>query len=97
MNLTNLLGIIAGTFTTIAFLPQVVRTWRTKSAEDLSLPTFSLFFTGVCLWLVYGLIRDDLPIILSNIVTLVLSGIVLGLMLVYRRRDRARRAPVKPG
>ena len=94
MDTTTLLGIVAGAFTTIAFLPQVIRTWRTKSAEDLSFSTFGLFFTGVCLWLIYGLLMEDLPIILSNIVTLILSGIVLGLMIRYRLRDRRRGHPI---
>lgn len=93
MNTTTLLGLLAGSLTTLAFLPQVLRTWRTKSAGDLSVGTFVLFCAGVSLWLVYGLLLQDLPIILSNIVTLVLASTVLMLLLRYRRAERrARRA-----
>lgn len=84
MSTVTVLGIVAGTFTTLAFFPQVLRTWRTKSAEDLSFGTFGLFFAGVCLWLLYGILMNDLPIILSNVVTLVLAATILGLMIRYR-------------
>jgi MtN3 and saliva related transmembrane protein len=71
------LGLTAGLLTTIAFLPQVIKTWKMRSAKDLSLSTFSLFFIGVTLWLVYGLILNDLPIILANLFTLIFAGILL--------------------
>ncbi len=90
MNPVTLLGIAAGILTTLAFLPQVIRTWRTKSAADLSFTTFILFCVGVVLWLCYGILLRDLPIILANGVTLVLAATVLGLMIRYRLRDRAR-------
>ena len=73
----QILGLTAGLFTTIAFLPQVIKTWRMRSAKDLSLSTFSLFFTGVMMWLIYGLFKQDLPVILSNLFTLVLAGVLL--------------------
>ena len=89
----TLLGLLAATLTTLAFLPQVIKTWRKKSAEDLSLGTFSMFCAGVSCWLAYGLLIGDLPIILANAVTLVLAGTVLVLALVYRRREeKASRA-----
>lgn len=71
------IGLVAAFLTTIAFLPQVIKTWRTRSAKDLSLGMFGIFTTGVFLWLVYGFMVDDLPIILANIFTLALSGIIL--------------------
>lgn len=86
MTFVTIIGLVAGALTTLAFLPQVVKTWRVKSAEDLSLGTFSMIFSGVALWLVYGLLTDDLPIILANVVTLGLVGTVLGLAIHYRRR-----------
>jgi MtN3 and saliva related transmembrane protein len=75
--MTQLLGLTAGLFTTIAFLPQVIKTWKMRSAKDLSLSTFSLFFTGVMMWLIYGFMKQDLPVILSNLFTLVLAGVLL--------------------
>lgn len=68
-----MIGVAAGALTTIAFLPQVIKTWRSRSAKGLSLGMFSIFCTGVSLWLVYGFLVGDLPIILANLVTLVLS------------------------
>jgi MtN3 and saliva related transmembrane protein len=75
--MTQLLGLTAGLFTTIAFLPQVIKTWKMRSAKDLSLSTFSLFFTGVMMWLIYGIMKQDLPVILSNLFTLILAGVLL--------------------
>ena len=85
MNLVTLLGLIAGTLTTFAFVPQVVKTWRTKSAEDLSVGTMSMICTGVFLWLLYGLLVGDVPIIAANAVTLVLVMTTFVLILIYRK------------
>ncbi|HUO88222.1 MAG TPA: SemiSWEET transporter [Rhizomicrobium sp.] len=73
----TLIGLAAAFCTTIAFLPQVVQTWRTRSTRDLSLPMFSVMTTGVFLWLVYGLAIGDVPLIAANGVTFVLSGTIL--------------------
>lgn len=87
MNPVALIGFVAGTLTTLAFLPQVIKTWRTKSSNDLSIGTLGMICTGVSLWLVYGLLIGDLPIIAANAVTLVLVASVFVLTLVYRKRD----------
>ncbi|MDX1667557.1 MAG: SemiSWEET transporter [Saprospiraceae bacterium] len=80
------LGLVAATLTTLAFLPQVIKTWKTKETKDLSLPTFSIFCTGVLLWLIYGLLIGNLPIILSNIVTFTLAFSILIMGFIYRNR-----------
>ncbi len=67
------LGILAGILTTVSFLPQVMKTWKSRSAKDLSLGMFLIFSLGIALWLVYGILINDLPVILANMVTLVLS------------------------
>ena len=77
MNTISLLGLVAGAFTTIAFLPQVIKTWKSRSAKDLSLGMFSIFTVGVGLWLTYGILIDDLPVILANVVTLMLASTLL--------------------
>jgi MtN3 and saliva related transmembrane protein len=69
----EIMGIIAGGLTTTSLVPQVVKTYKSRSAADLSLKMFSLFSLGVLLWLIYGFINKDLPLILANIVTLVLA------------------------
>lgn len=79
-----LLGLVAGALTTIAFIPQVVRTWKTKSAHDLSLGMYSILCTGVLLWLIYGVLIKDIPIILANAVTLSLALTILYFKLAYK-------------
>ncbi len=70
-------GFAAATLTTAAFVPQVLKTWKSKSAENLSLGMFLMFCTGVFLWLVYGLAHTDVPMIISNTVTFLLAMILL--------------------
>ncbi|MET4806897.1 SemiSWEET transporter [Limibacillus sp. MBR-115] len=80
----TLIGILAGSCTTLAFLPQAVKAWRSRSTRDLSLSMFLIFVTGVLLWLTYGLMIGDLPIILANSMTLLLAGSILLCKLIYR-------------
>ena len=77
------IGLGAAGCMTISFLPQVVRAWRTHSTADLSFLTFLVFTLGVLLWLVYGLILRDAPLIIANGITFVLSGTILYLKLRY--------------
>jgi MtN3 and saliva related transmembrane protein len=77
MNEVQLLGLAAGSCTTIAFLPQVIKTWKSGSAKDLSLGMFSFFCFGVLLWLVYGIMQHDIPVIAANLVTLILASTLL--------------------
>ena len=87
------IGMVAAVLTTIAYVPQVVKIYRTKSARDVSFRMFSLLATGVSLWLVYGIMMRSAPLIFANFVTLALSLTVLGLKIKY---ERARRARVEP-
>jgi MtN3 and saliva related transmembrane protein len=77
MDFTTLLGLIAGICTTIAFVPQLLKTWRTRSADDISAGMLITFEIGLLLWLVYGLLIGSSPVILANSVTLVLTFIIL--------------------
>ncbi|NET87288.1 MAG: hypothetical protein F6K45_04135 [Kamptonema sp. SIO1D9] len=86
MQYVTLIGLLAGTLTTIAFLPQVIKTWKSRSAQDISLGMFLLFCTGVFLWLVYGLLKQDLPVIVANCATLVLAGSILWMKLKFSRK-----------
>ena len=81
-------GLIAGFLTTIAFVPQVVQIWRTKSTKDVSLPAFLAFTLGVALWTVYGWMNRELPIVIWNAVTLVLALAIVAMKLRYRERER---------
>ncbi len=84
-SLPELVGFVAATCTTAAFVPQLVRVLRLKSAREISLPTFLLFSVGVSLWLIYGLYTGSRPVIVSNAVTLGLSLSILHLKLKYDR------------
>jgi len=77
MNGTTWLGLIAAGCTTFAYLPQVVKTWRTRSTADISLGMFSLMVSGLALWLAYGIAVRDLPLILSNTVTGIFAATIL--------------------
>ena len=77
MEFANTIGLLAGTLTTIAFVPQVVKIWKTKHARDLSLGMFATFSSGVLLWLWYGIEVGATPIIVANAVTLGLSLMIL--------------------
>jgi MtN3 and saliva related transmembrane protein len=84
MNEVQILGLAAGSCTTIAFLPQVIKTWRTGSAKDLSLGMFSFFCFGVLLWLIYGILVHDIPVILANLITLLLASTLLFFKLKFK-------------
>jgi MtN3 and saliva related transmembrane protein len=80
-----LAGYPAAFLTTVAFLPQAIQSWRTRDLAGISLPMYSLFTSGVALWLVYGIAIGSLPIILANSVTLVLASMVLWLKIAFIR------------
>lgn len=84
MEAVNVLGLIAGSLTTAAFVPQVVKTWRTRSTADISLGMFALFALGVLLWLLYGLTIGSLPIVIANGVTFALAAVIIILKLRYK-------------
>ena len=72
MDATVLIGYIAGTLTTVSFVPQVVRTWKLKETRDISLAMLLLFAAGILLWTIYGVWIGSLPVIAANIMTFVL-------------------------
>jgi MtN3 and saliva related transmembrane protein len=71
------IGYAAAFLTTVSFLPQVIKVWRSRSARDISLPTYVMFTAGAALWLAYGVAIHSLPVELANSVTVVLSAAVL--------------------
>ena len=79
----DLIGSLASALTTIAFIPQVWRVWKTRSAHDLSLSMYLIFTSGVVLWLLYGLLLGAMPIIVGNVITLLLAGTVLAMKLKF--------------
>ena len=81
------LGLIAGSLTTIAFLPQIIKTYKSKSANDVSYSMFILFSLGVALWSVYGWEIHAIPVIISNLITLVLAISVLIMKTLYINKE----------
>ncbi|MBI2870785.1 MAG: SemiSWEET transporter [Candidatus Omnitrophica bacterium] len=77
MGLTTWVGCVAATLTTLAFIPQVVKTWRTRRTQDISLAMYAVFTFGVGLWLAYGVLLGEWPIIAANAIVLIFSAIVL--------------------
>jgi len=77
MNFVIFIGLIAALLTTISFLPQIIKTLKTKKTDDISLFMYILLSTGVFLWVVYGLITNDLPVILANAITFLFTLIML--------------------
>ena len=84
MESANILGFAAGALTTLAFLPQVIKTWRSRRTRDISLGMFVIFSSGVFLWLLYGIQVGAMPIILANSVTLILALTILILKIKHK-------------
>ncbi|MGB0864817.1 MAG: SemiSWEET transporter [Saprospiraceae bacterium] len=77
MDTTFWLGNLAAVLTSLSFLPQAIQVIKTKDTKSISLPMYLMFVIGIALWLVYGLLKNDLPLILANIITLIFSSIIL--------------------
>ena len=84
--LIKTIGFLAGLLTTASFLPQVIKTYQTKRAEDFNLLFLVLFLCGISLWLFYGIMIREWPIILANGVTIVLNFILLGMKMKYKKK-----------
>lgn len=83
INYVTLIGLTAAALTTISFLPQVIKSWKTKSTKDVALGMYLTLTTGILLWLVYGLLIGNIPIILANGVTFILALSILILKVKY--------------
>ncbi|MCX6801849.1 MAG: SemiSWEET transporter [Candidatus Diapherotrites archaeon] len=77
------LGFVAGFLTTISFLPQAIKAWKTKSTKDISLPMYLVFILGVFLWIIYGFMINSLVVMLANVVTLLIALFILYLKIRY--------------
>ncbi|HEY4656799.1 MAG TPA: SemiSWEET transporter [Cyclobacteriaceae bacterium] len=84
MDLTTIIGFIGGTLTTISFLPQVIKTWKTRSTHDFSFIMVFLLCTGIFIWIIYGFLIHSLPVILANMVSFILIFIILLFKLKYK-------------
>lgn len=96
MNLTPYIGLAAGCLTSGAAIPQVIKTYRTKHARDLSIWQLVLLDLGMLLWLIYGISLDDLPLILANAFSIVCYSGLITMKLRYAARERACNGRVNP-
>ena len=84
MDIVPIIGLLAATGTTISFLPQAIKTIKTKETKDLSVGMYVVLTTGVFLWLVYGIILNDIPLIAANAVTFIFTSTILILIIKYK-------------
>ena len=84
-NYIDVFGFLAALLTTMAFLPQLYKTWQTKSADDVSLIMLILFITGLICWIIYGLKINSIPILVANIITFIFNLSILILKINYRK------------
>lgn len=82
--MTQIVGIVAGIFTAMSLLPQAIKIIKEKKAEDVSIVMLLVLMTGVSLWIYYGVLRDDMPIIVTNSFSLLLNFITLFLRIKYK-------------
>lgn len=88
MDGTQIIGIAAGVCTATSLLPQVIKTWKEKKAEDVSLIMLLILGSGIILWIVYGFKRDDLPIIVTNCFSLLVNITMVILRLRFQRSKK---------
>ena len=84
MDLIIALGLIGATLTTVTLLPQLIKVFKTRSTKDISAGMFALFATAVFVWLIYGILIRDIPLIIANSFALVQAIIILGLKIIYK-------------
>jgi len=84
MDNTTLLGLIAGLLTTVAFIPQLVKVWKSRSTKDISLLMYVVISTGILLWFIYGLCISSIPVIAANAITLLIAVAILILKIRFR-------------
>ena len=82
----NTFGFIAAALTTIAFLPQVIKTWKSKKADDVSIVMLLMFITGLLFWIIYAIETNALPVLIANIITFILNVTILTLKLIYGKQ-----------
>jgi len=80
----EIIGLTAAVLTTAAYVPQVYKTWKTKSAGNISLTMYIAMFIGIILWLIYGIHLNSLAMIVANIVTAILTLIILVFKIRYK-------------
>ena len=84
MHFINILGLVAATFSASGFIPQLIKIVKTKLTKDISFTMFTLFLAGVICWLIYGILIHSMPIIISNIVSMIMNITIIVYKLKYK-------------
>jgi len=84
----EIIGLMAAILTTTAYVPQVIKTWKTKNVSNLSLTMYIVMFSGVMMWLTYGILQKSIAIVLANIVTGALTFTIIFLKIKYRKKKQ---------
>jgi MtN3 and saliva related transmembrane protein len=85
MEFVDILGLFAGTCVTISVIPQILKVWRTKKVKQISLKTFSILTFGIFVWIIYGVLKEDLPIIITNSVSFCLNLLMVYFIIYYEK------------
>lgn len=84
-NAFEMIGLIAGMFTTLSFIPQVLHVWKHRSVKDISTGMYVIFCSGLVLWIIYGFFLNSMSLIFANIVTLILAATILVMKLLWHK------------
>ncbi|CAC9974790.1 SemiSWEET family sugar transporter [Flavobacterium panici] len=85
MNYIDIIGLFAGACITLSTIPQILKVWKTKKVKDISLKTFSILTFGIAVWIIYGILKKDLPIIITNSVSLCLNLVMVYFIIYYEK------------
>nr|WP_294923520.1 SemiSWEET transporter [uncultured Flavobacterium sp.] len=87
MNFIDIVGLLAGICVTVSVIPQIIKVWKTKKVKQISLLTFSVLTSGIALWVVYGILKNDFPIIITNSISLFLNLIMVYFLIYYEKES----------
>jgi len=86
MSNLDILGLIAASFSTSSFIPQIWRTWKTHDVSGISLSTYIIMTIALSLWLLYGILKGDVPLIIANAIMVMLSSIIAAMKIVFEKK-----------
>lgn len=85
MSAIDIIGLFAGACVTISTIPQIIKVWKTKKVKQISLRMFGTLTFGIAIWVVYGILKNDLPIIITNSISLILNLIMVYFILYFEK------------
>jgi MtN3 and saliva related transmembrane protein len=91
MNLIQIVGSVAGFMTTISFLPQAIKVYKTKDTRGISLLMYLVFVVGLSFWIIFGFLSHQLPVIIPNVITILFASYILGMKVLQMIRVKTVR------